>query len=196
MTDFSAVGRKSKRKGKTYERRAAKLLTEYTGVNFRKTPSSGGFNKFGGVAIREELFCGDVISDSKDFKYCIEAKNREEFTFESILKNPSTAPFTIWWYQCCDDAKRVSMLPMMFFKPDSQADFIVVRPSDFPDNLQKVPHFKLSVYDNNPLSIKIRDGKQAIVIDVELEDPCIINWKDFVKTYPAEEMFNGMLRQE
>lgn len=172
------------------------MLTEYTEVSFRSTPSSGGFNKFGGVAIREELFCGDVISDSKDFKFCIEAKNREEFTFESILKNPNTAPFTIWWHQCCDDAERVNLLPMLFFKPDRQADFIAVRLSDFKDDLEKIPHFRIAAYDGVPLSIKMRDGKQVTILDVELETPCIINWKDFIKAYPAEEMFNGMLRQE
>ena len=194
MTDYSAIGKRSKRKGKTYERRTAKLLTEFTGVGFRKTPSSGGFNRFGGVSIREELFCGDVISDSHDFRFCVEAKNREEFTFEGILKNPNTAPFTLWWYQCCDDAKRVGLKPILFFKPDNQADFIAVNALDFKDGLKKVKRLSLNVYDGSLLTLKIRDGKSIDLVETTLVDPCIINWKDFVKAYGPEVMFNGMLR--
>lgn len=190
--DFSAIGRRSKRKGKTYERRCAKLLTEYTGVGFRKTPSSGGFNKFGGVKIREELFCGDLICDSQNFIFCVEAKNRNEFKFEAVLKNSSTAAFTKWWYQCLDDAKRVGLLPILFFKPDNQADFIAVDEAGFKAcGLPKdIPAMIFKIYDN-PITFKLRDRetKSDIEIVATLPNPIIINWKDFVKYGDPTKLF-------
>ena len=124
--DYSKIGKRSKRKGKTYERRCSKILMEFTGCGFRSTPGSGGFNKQGGVAIREELFCGDLICDKSTFRYCVEAKNRENFSFTALLKSPETASFTKWWYQCVTDAEVVGLEPLMFFKPNNRDDFIVM----------------------------------------------------------------------
>lgn len=184
MADFSKIGKKSKRKGKTYERRCAKLLTEFTGIGFRSTPSSGGFNKFGGVTIREELFCGDLICDDQNFIFCVEAKNREEFSFEAVLKNPNTAAFTKWWYQCLEDAKRVELLPILFFKPDNQADFVAINADGFiACGLPKsMPAMILKVYDK-PITFKIRDRetKTNIEVTAKLPNPIILNWKDVVK---------------
>lgn len=176
MVDRSAVGRRSKRKGKTYERRCASLLTEFTGVNFRSTPASGGFNKQG-VTIRQELFCGDVICDRKDFLFCVEAKNRLSFSFESILKNPDTSPFTSWWYQCLDDAKSTKMLPILFFKPDNAADFVALTEDGIKQiEAENLPHFVIKY--NSKLTVKHYD---ELIKDVELPIPYIYNWKDISK---------------
>jgi hypothetical protein len=192
--NYSAIGRKSKRKGKTYERRCAKLLTEFTGFGFRSVPSSGGFNKFGGVKIREELFCGDLICDSPDFKFCVEAKNREEFSFTTILKNAQTAAFTKWWYQCLEDAKTVKLLPILFFKPDYQADFIALDADGFVQcGLPKsIPTIVLKVYDED-ITFKTKDRKTKTNIEVttRLPNPIIINWKDFVKHSKPSNLFKG-----
>jgi len=191
MTDFSAVGKRSKRRGNRYERRVAKLLLKFTGVNFRRVPTSGGFNKLGSI-IREDLFRGDLVCDDSNFQFCIEAKSRKNFTFTQVLKNPDTANFTNWWYQCVNDAKAADLIPLLFFKPDSQSDFIAV-----PDSIIDIncPHFVLAAY-NMPRTLKIkqRGQKQLKKIIAKLPTPKIINWKDFIKTFPSRELFNGMLR--
>lgn len=190
MVNRSAIGKRSKRRGKTYERRTAKLLSEATGTNFRSTPGSGGFNKQGGVQIREELFCGDVIADNPNFAFCVEAKNRKSFSFTGILKNPETAAFTSWWYQCCSDATAVNMLPIMFFKPDNQADFIAVDKSGM-DQLKAwdLDHFVLQLYDEKLLTFKIknRTTKKTEIVKCRLPVPYILNWK--VLKIPAERWF-------
>ena len=181
--NWSKVGRRSKRKGKTYERRCAKLLGEWTGVNFRSTPASGGFNKQG-VVIREEMFCGDLICDDPNFRFCVEAKNRDTFSFTGILKNPNTAAFSEWWWQCLDDATRIQKLPILFFKPDNAADFIALTALGLIATGYKGPHYKLSVYDD-PVTITIEKKK----LTVRLPTPYIINWKDFVKNVDSKLLF-------
>ena len=203
MVDHSAVGRRSKRKGKTYERRTAKLLSEATGVGFRKTPGSGGFNKQGGVQIRDEMFCGDVICDQPDFAFCVESKNRKTFSFTGILKNPDTAAFTSWWYQCCQDAGEVGLLPILFFKPDNQADFIAVDKRGMDQlGLWMDDHFTLSLYEDKLLTFKVKDrwSKKTEEIECELPVPYILNWKVVKESVEQDCWFrsneDGMLRQK
>jgi hypothetical protein len=187
--DYSAQGRRSKRKGKTYERRVAKILKEFTSVEFRSTPSSGGFNKFGGATIREELFCGDVIADDATFRYCVEAKNREEFSFTSILKSPETAAFTRWWHQCVEDANTVGLEPLMFFKPNRADDFVVMTLTEYNKHYgnPKVPFYAIHAYIN-PITIK---PEKDLEITVKLPVPVMIDWKAFIKHHDPKSMFRG-----
>jgi hypothetical protein len=201
-TDHSKVGKRSKRKGKTYERRCAKILKEFTDVNFRSTPGSGGFNKQG-VSIREELFCGDLISDSPKFRYCIEAKNRESFSWTAILKSPDTAEFTKWWHQCVEDAKGVNLEPLLFFKPNNRDDFIVMTKIEWSNLLHRYlkkhkshllcPVIELGCYDT-PLTFTVEEkdqkGKKVKkTVTTKLPTAVMVDWKQFVKHHDPKLMF-------
>ena len=191
--DWSKVGRKAKRRGKTYERRCAKILTEYTSINFRKTPGSGGFNKQGGVSIREELFCGDLICDSSNFRYCVEAKNRDSFSFTAILKSPKTAVFTKWWYQCVEDAKMVGLEPLMFFKPNIRDDFIIITKTEWFTKYDKCPYIELGCF-KEPLTFTItqkdaKGKKEKIEITTKLPDAVMVDWKQFIASHDPKLMF-------
>lgn len=190
--DWSAIGRRSKRKGKTYERKIAGLLSEFTGVNFRKTPGSGGFNKQG-VVIKQESFCGDVICDRADFKFCVEAKNRDTFNFHSLLVNPNTSAFSEWWHQCLEDAKSVDLLPIMFFKPELGEDFVALTsagvdalelPAPWPTI---VPSFVLFPYTDEPISItqlvKVPGQKKKVKTKIEVMLPpvTVYRWKTLIQ---------------
>ena len=168
------MGAKSKQKGNRYERRCAKLLSEFTGVNFRKVPASGGFNKFGGQVVAEHAFSGDVICDKKEFMFSVEAKSQKAFSFVAMLKSPETAKFTEWWKQCVEDAKRVAKLPMLIFKPDSQEDFVAISEMgtirlDIPS---QVPRFSIETYNDLPT-------------------PKIFRWKTLEAEINPEKMFGG-----
>lgn len=172
------MGIKSKRKGNRYERRCASLLAEFTGESFRRIPSSGAFNKFGGTKVAEHVFSGDTICDREGFCFSVEAKNQKAFSFVALLRDPRKAKFTEWWQQCVDDAVSVNKLPMLMFKPDSQEDFICVTdegaalleiPSD-------VPHFVISIYEQ---------------IGAQLPPPKIFRWKTFASIANPTKMFGG-----
>lgn len=170
------MGAKSKQKGNRYERRCVKLLTEFTGAKFRRIPSSGAFNKFGGAKVAEHVFSGDVIADRKDFWFSVESKSQKAFSFVAMLKNPETCKFTEWWDQCVNDAKSIDRLPMLMFKPDTLEDFVAltddgIRRLDIPIN---TPHFSIRIYDDTSLPI-----------------PKIFKWKTMAKVANPEKMFGG-----
>jgi hypothetical protein len=133
------------------------------------------------------LFYGDCICDRQDFLFCIEAKNQKVFNFQAILKNPSTADFTAWWYQCVRDSHQAKKLPMLFFKPDNQADFIAIEESWYNLGWYTGPHFKVDCY-RKPVTIKL---KREDPITITLPTPYVINWKELTKNIAPNILFRG-----
>ena len=79
-------GRKSKNKGKSYERDVANFLTELYGESFTRVPYSGAFVGGQNIVRTETLsesqtrgFKGDIIPGPSFSKLVIEAKNYAEF---------------------------------------------------------------------------------------------------------------------
>lgn len=190
MKSKSSIGKSSKRKGNTYERRIADLLTESTGVNFRRVPASGGWNKFSTKHVRTDIFTGDLVCDRSDFLCSIEVKNRVKFSFESILSSPEKAPFTEWWFQCINDANSVKLHPLLFFKPDRAKDFLAIDESTvklLKIDLNKINHFSLNCYEQL-LSIKDRN---KICHDIKLPTPFIFDWKEFSEKVNTSLLFKN-----
>jgi len=80
MTDMSKVGRKSKRKGSSFERRIAKVISPWFGEEIIRTPASGGMRS---------ITRSDLTTRNPDyFPFVIECKYREDINFESIIKYP------------------------------------------------------------------------------------------------------------
>lgn len=174
MIDRSKIGRKSKRKGRKYESRVAHLLTEFTGVNFRRVPASGGFNKTGGVVVAQHVFSGDVICDDHRFLFSVEAKNRKDMSLTALLKSPTTAMFTKCWDQCLEDAKTNNCKPMMFFKPNMSDDWVCLREQEIDSvTLCEMRHIKLNVYTESS----------------QTPNPVIIDWNEFTKHVNANTLF-------
>ena len=76
----SRKGRNSKNKGASYERKLAKLFQKVFGIEFVRTPLSGGFLKNNTSAIG---FKGDIVPANRnvDFLFHIEAKNSKTWSF-------------------------------------------------------------------------------------------------------------------
>ena len=164
---------KSSAKGYRYETRVKNLLTEFTGVDFRRTPNSGGWNKTGGAVIREESFVGDVISNNSRFKFSVEAKaHYEDFSFTAILVNPNKCLFTSWWEQCVEDAKKHSLLPLLFFKPNKTDDWIAIDNSGILvlGNILDIPNIEINIYNSLPT-------------------PTIFRWKNIIENINSSKMF-------
>jgi len=83
--DRSKIGKSNVRKGKTYERRVASLLGEFTGVQFRRRRVEGR-----DLSVVERESTADVIPVTGDIKFSIEAKSGKGFSFDAILGNPLT----------------------------------------------------------------------------------------------------------
>jgi hypothetical protein len=117
MTDFSKIGKSNRSRGASYERKIAHILTAALGVQFKRSPRSGALLRQGAF---NGTFLGGDLSSEKDFLFSIECKNCKDITFESVIKNPHTAPLVKYWCQCIYDANAASTaekvkLPLMFF---------------------------------------------------------------------------------
>lgn len=188
----------SKRKGNRGEARIAKLLNEFTGKKFRRTPASGGFNKQGAV-IAEHVFSGDVICNEANFLFSVENKNQSsKWSFSGLMCSPNKAPFTSWWFQTLNDAKSVNKKPLLFFKTQNSsnstvgAENVAIIKEDFKYLFEdkKVPHFVFNIFDN-VTEINVNSGKsvEVVSLDYKLPNPYIINWRNFIKYTDPSKMF-------
>jgi len=98
-------GKGSREKGKRFEREVAKRLSEWSGLEARRTPMSGGYDKL--------KFPGDIII-SEDFPICFELKNEEGWTLSQLLFSEKCSILK-WWEQCRNEAKISGKVPVLIF---------------------------------------------------------------------------------
>lgn len=100
-----------KLKGNRNELTAAKFLHKWTGVDFVRTPSSGGRR-----LKNAKNFCGDVVCCDDDyyFPFTVETKHLGQITVTKTLRSNSEV-FTIW-RQAEADAVRASKEPMLLLR--------------------------------------------------------------------------------
>lgn len=120
MTNYSAVGRKSKTKGSTYERTIAKHLTVWWGATFSRVPASGGLHWHSSM----NAF-GDIIAPPEaGFPFVIECKKREEWTLDNLFLN--NKEIKLWWEQVVHDADESQRVPMLIFSRNRAEDFVML----------------------------------------------------------------------
>ncbi len=118
------MGKKSRDKGASFERKVSKLLTDWWGLTFRRVPLSGGYDKslvVGDLWITDERA---TIEDVKKFPFSIEAKNREEWEWNGIFGYGNKALFS-YWKQAKMDAAKQSKIPLLIFKKNLTPIFIM-----------------------------------------------------------------------
>ncbi len=204
MADFSKVGRSNVRKSKTHERRVAKLLTEFTGTEFRRRRVEGR-----DATTIERESTSDVIAVRGIPKFCIEAKSGRGFSLDALLANPSGSLFTEWWHQASYDAKlltehfssstKYSFYPMVFFKPQSNTDWIAI-PFDVcaleaivKKEGKELPCLTYSGYKSaNPIGINVvrtKNKDNYKIVPLELPNVVFCRWKDFIETIEPSSLF-------
>lgn len=99
----------SKKKGDTFERKTAKVLGDWWGVKFSRTPQSGGASW-----ASSNNAVGDILPPANaGFPLVIECKHREEWTMDNVLLN-NREPHT-WWAQVVGDSKTIGKAPCLIF---------------------------------------------------------------------------------
>jgi hypothetical protein len=138
MTDEkrSKVGKSNVRRSKSHERRIAHLLTDWTGVEFRRRRVEGR-----DVTVVERESTADVIPVRGDIIFSIEAKCGECTSLDGLLKDPTVNKFTKWWHQSVYDAEILTSVlkrkiyPMLFFKPAPAFDWVALDKTVFDRNI-------------------------------------------------------------
>ena len=107
-------------KGHGFERVIAKELGNWWwGKPFRRTPSSGGWDKI--VNDGEILAPGDIHAAPEAFwPFSVECKNQQGWDLITLFSAIRTQHLILTWFeQCWDDAKRVDKVPMLIFKKNN-----------------------------------------------------------------------------
>jgi len=114
-----------KAKGSNFERKVAKLFSEWWGEEFHRTPGSGGLKWKDDNSVS-----GDIVppKDSK-FPFNIECKKHEGWDFEQIIKG--TGNVVKWWNQCTTDADVFSKVPLLVFSKNRSPIYFMLRYEDF-----------------------------------------------------------------
>jgi len=145
-------GRKSKNKGKSYERDVANFLSELYGESFTRVPYSGAF--VGGQNIKRTAtlsedqtrgYKGDIHPGPSFPKLVIEAKNYAEFSWPSLALNKTSAQLDDWIQQAIDSCEPGDMW-LLCIKITRQGQFVLWDPNmwNMPDN--GANHYKQYVY--------------------------------------------------
>lgn len=107
-------------KGIRGERMAIDFMKEWTGMDFKRTPGSGGLR--GHVADYTE---GDIVCVKKNyiFPLCVEVKNYAELNFSHLLydsrpEKKKKKDKGIWgfWKQTAASAKRAEKIPILLMR--------------------------------------------------------------------------------
>jgi len=107
----------SRTKGSRNERNVAKLLEDWSGYEFARTPQSGGLHW------KKAHTSGDIVCiDEKHgprFPFSIECKFHEELDLLHLisgLKGKKSNKILEFWEQSRDDAKGVNKIPIVFMR--------------------------------------------------------------------------------
>jgi Holliday junction resolvase len=126
----SKLGRRSKNKGSNYERQIEKDFEKWSGAEWVRTPSSGGFAKNKQTA---ESFRGDIVpaDRTKITAIHIECKNQKTWALPAWLKQAQT------------DTENNGKTPLLVFhKYGTSDDYVCLRLRDLfalvpPENIFK-----------------------------------------------------------
>lgn len=197
MTEFkTSVGKRSKEAGKRGERRTAELFVKFTGRNFRRTPSSGGWNKQG-LIVAEYAFNGDLMCDDPKFLFSVENKNAyRSLSFAQLIANPESSVFTEWWCQTLLDSRTVSKLPMLVFRLAGSSSQNVaaecvalnldgIKMIEYPDNSPKIV---MDLY-HKEMTVVIRKKEHVMTPDNPVY---VINWRNIEKFVNKEKLFRAV----
>jgi len=203
----SQIGKSNVATSKTHERRVANLLTKWAGREFRRRRNEGR----GSDTIIRDL-TGDVIPIEGLCRFNIECKKEEGFSVDAMLTNIETCKFTKWWHQCNYDAQLCSkqhdriILPMLFFKPIPNWDWVAIDMDALSFLKPKyggwaqlddfwVPHFKFDIYRHcgeitHNVSHTKKD-KNKVMVPLQLKPCFICRWKDFADGVDPEPFVVG-----
>ena len=100
----------SRRKGQSFERQIASLLSKRFGVTLRRTPLSGGWSDSAQVA--GDIVCTHPGPDA--FPFCVECKNSEYWKLENLFVDKRMW-FNAWWNQLLNECP-ADKKPLLIFK--------------------------------------------------------------------------------
>lgn len=114
-------------KGQRGERIVAKLLSEWWGADFARTPQSGGFRN---KKFREDWNAeADIVTADDSFPFCVEVKWQEGWSLDHLLTSDKS-PIWEWWNQCWNQCPE-NKIPLLVFKRNNMPWYFMGWSRDF-----------------------------------------------------------------
>jgi hypothetical protein len=125
------AGKHSKVKGDSFELKVGKILGEWWGCEFKRSPRSGGSGLYG--------MCKDLIPQDQElehkFPFSVECKKQEKWVLGDLFKpikmskskkNPYTCKVWNWWHQACQQADINKKNPLLVFSRNRQPIYVMM----------------------------------------------------------------------
>ena len=155
-----------KAKGNAFERKVAKMLSEWSGVKFMRTPMSGAIHNFKDKRVVSDIVPPLILGE---FPFSIECKNVNcSWEFSTFLEGTSQT-LEKHWKQCVDDAIREGLLPLLVFTKNFREIYAALNLVDFK---------RLGTSFNKYLEIHL-EGTQPITI---------VNFTEFLENISCAKM--------
>lgn len=124
----------SRAKGSRNERNVAKLMHDWTGYEFARTPQSGGLH-WKKKHTTGDIVCIDDLHGSR-FAFSIECKFHEDLDLLHLIDDTigkKSNKITLFWDQAENDAKKVNKIPLLFMRRNGMKAgmHFVVMPTNF-----------------------------------------------------------------
>ena len=116
-----------KTKGNGFERRVAKILSDWAGVKFMRTPASGAIHNF-----KDKRVVSDIVAPLSvgNFPFSIECKKVEcSWELSSIIEGTSQT-LKDHWKQCVQDAEQENLIPLLVFNKNFREIYAILKQSD------------------------------------------------------------------
>jgi hypothetical protein len=162
-------------KGAGFERQVAKLLSAWWGVEFHRTPQSGGLHWQ-----KDNRVAGDIVAPVEIaviFPFSIECKKHEDWNFEQVIKGTGEIPS--WWNQCVNDANNTGKIPLLIFTK----------------NFSPIYYMALSVIHQKLFNGIIKSLRTTIEFEVKCWD-VTIGFFDDLRAIPKEELLKLLDHRE
>jgi len=191
----SQIGKSNVQRGKAYERKIAKLLTEWSGMQFRRRRIEGR-----DVQTIDIDSTSDVIPVGFDINCTIEVKTQMGFSINALFKTPNKALFTKFYHQSSYDATLLSKIkkrviyPTVFFRPQANTDWTAISYNFFIDKQIEL-NFPHILYDHykyiNPISCDVSHGKKPKMVEINLDPVIFCSFEDFSKNININHILVG-----
>lgn len=131
----------SKKKGDGFERKIAKLLSEWWNESFERVPASGGLHWK-----NDQRVYGDIIPpEGSNFPFTVECKNRESWNMDSLFSG--SKEIQLWWDQVSGDCEESGKKPMLIFTRNRRPDYVMIRTEDTTHYHHERDHIQISFFD-------------------------------------------------
>jgi len=172
-------GKMSKNKGASYERKIAKVFSQWSGKEFYRTPASGAWAS---QRLGQDSQSGDIVAPSSiNFPFSVELKNHEGISLENFMRSNGEIPQ--FFTQNIGDAVRAKKVPMLIVHKNRSPNYLAV-----PNNEIMLSDLIDNHLDYMTTTIKYKDAltDEDLYIDV-----IVMTLEDFFGLYTLDYLLDS-----